>query len=149
MSERETFYGAWRIEVTGRDAVFDERFVITGSDNADGAYPGVIGEAVSVAGAEWILTMEWRDGGGPWQGSRLLRSATYTVMDGLIVSLGADDGPPATADADFNDVVLTCLSDDPDIDPNRPAGNPYDFSIPERSLVEPKGDGGHLPEPSR
>lgn len=138
----EVFHGPWQVEVVGRDAWFDQQFVIAGSSNADGSYPGVVGQAVSVDGADWSLSLEWRDQ-GPWEPSRVQRSADYDVMLGLSVTLGADDGPVATADFDYNDVVILCRSLDPAHDPNRPTRNPYDFSIPEKVLVpseQPKHD---------
>src|SRR6266487_6103707 len=94
------FFGNWNVEVLTKDAAFDERFRIQGSDLADGAYPGIPGSGPGpVTGVEWILTMEWNDNAGSgWQPSDIKRSATYTIDDGLVVFLGADDNFPALRD---------------------------------------------------
>lgn len=132
----ETFYGPWTVALEQMDAVSEHRFLITGADLGAGAHdPGVIGTSVKVAGPEWNLTIEWNDGTG-WQQSDIQRTAAYTALDGLVVTLGGDDGPPATADRDFNDMVLIARSDDPALDPLRPAGgNLYDFSVPDDRIV--------------
>jgi hypothetical protein len=138
----ETFYGPWSVAVVGKDSNFDQRFVITGSDTADGGYAGVVGFSIGVTGDEWTLTMDWLDS-NQFRPSRIERAARYDVRDALIVTLGADDGPEATADRDFNDMVLVLRSEDPALDALRPSGNPYDFTITEGMLVPPEKDPKH------
>lgn len=139
----ETFYGPWSVALEQMDAVSEHRFVISGAEVGAGVHdPGVIGTVVKVAGSEWNLRIEWNGGTG-WQESDIQRTATYTALDGLVVALGGDDGPPATADRDFNDMVLIARPDDPTLDPLRPErGNPYDFSVPDDRIVHKE----HLPD---
>jgi hypothetical protein len=134
---KEVFYGPWSIRVDQKESNLDQRFLISGSDNADGGYAGVVGFSIGVTGKEWTLTAEWLDG-NQFRPSRLRRSARYDVQEGLIVTLGADDGQEPTADLDFNDMVLVLESEDPALDPIRPSGNPYDFTITENMLVPGK-----------
>jgi hypothetical protein len=132
----ETFYGEWSVLVLSKEAWFDERFVIAGSDSSDGAYPGVAGSGPGpVSGAEWTLTMQWNDNSGSgWQPSGLRRWVSYTVQDGLVVTIGADDNYEHLRDGDFNDCVLTCRSLDPAHTPLHPIVNPYDFTLPKDVL---------------
>ena len=135
----ETFYGPWRVEVVGGDATRPQRFTITGSDNADGSYPGTLGSGVDVDGAEWVVTLEWKDH-AVFRPSAIAKTATYDVFRGLVVTLGGDD-LTGGGDRDFNDLIVQLTSNDPDLNPAPPSTNPYDFSFPESFLVE--GDGDH------
>lgn len=137
----EIFYGPWRVEVVGGDAVRPQRFVIAGSDNADGAYPGALGTGVNVEGDHWTVTMEWQDH-AVFRASEIARTATFDVQRGLLVTLGADD-LSGGGDRDFNDLILLLSSNDPELNPNPPSGNPYDFSYPESFLEPGNGDGDH------
>ena len=134
----ETFYGPWEITVVSRDAWFDQRIVVTGSDGMDGAYPGVPGSPpLRVTGAEWSLRMEWNDNAGSgWQPSEIRRAARYTVAEGLVVELGVDDNYEHLRDHDFNDVVIGLVSRDPLHTPLHPIVNPYDFTVPKKYLDE-------------
>jgi hypothetical protein len=131
----EVFFGPWSVSVQRKDADFDQRVVISGAAVGSGAHPGVVGPTVGVDGDRWELDLEWSDG-GPWQPSAVRRTATFTPLDGLVVTLGGDDGPPATADHDFDDLVVVVQSADPALDPLRSGGFPYDFSLPEDRIVE-------------
>jgi hypothetical protein len=133
----QTFYGPWSVEVVSLEASFSERFVIGGSANADGAYDGTPGVSVQVSGDEWTLDLQWNDNtGSGWQPSDVRKTAEYTISDGLVVTLGADDNLDAVRDHDYNDVVLACRSMDPTIDP--PATDPpLDFTITEDQLRRP------------
>ena len=127
------FFGSWTVQVVQKDAAFSERFVIEGSDASDGAYPGDTGTpAVSVSGPRWRIRMEWNDNvGSGWQSSAVRRNSVgYTVQDGLVILLGADDNYEQFRDHDFDDVVLRCSSDDPQVNPWRPFANPYDLTLP-------------------
>jgi hypothetical protein len=130
----EIFHGPWAVHVESKNSFFAQRFVISGSDSSDNGYPGVPGQSIGVTGDEWTLTMDWLDG-NQFRPSRIRQSATYDVQKGLIVTLGADDGPPETADRDFNDMIVVLQSEDPSLDPLTPSGNPYDFTIPEEIIV--------------
>lgn len=130
----EIFYGDWTVEVFSKDAAFSQRFIIDGSDASDGVHPGATGTApVSVSGQRWSITMEWNDDvGSGWQPSDVRRtSATFTLQDGLVILLGADDNFEQLRDHDFNDVVLRCHNTDPTLTPWQPLGNPLDFTLPE------------------
>ena len=132
----DTFHGQWIVEVWQKDALFNERFVISGSDSSDGAYSGVVGATpVVVSGDQWNITLEWNDGhGSGWQPSAIHRkSAACTASDGVIVLLGADDNYEQYRDGDYNDLVLRLRSVDPDIAPWYPITHQYDFTLPEKA----------------
>jgi hypothetical protein len=127
----ELFHGRWLVLVLSKDAGADQRVMITGADSGAGDLPGVPGEVVEVQGAEWTLALEWSvDGGATWDASRIRRSAVFTAQDGLVVTLGADDGPAATADEDFNDLVVVVSALDEPLGPPATPAHPPDFGLP-------------------
>lgn len=119
------------------ESAFSQRFVIGGSVGADGAYDGTPGVSVQVSGDAWTLDLEWNDNvASGWQPSDVRKSADYTIGNGLVVTLGADDNVDAVRDRDFNDLVVACRSTDPAVDP--PATDPpLDFTITEDQLRKP------------
>lgn len=127
----ETLYGDWSVIVASTSAVFDERFVIAGSASSDRDYPGVPGTGPGpVSGAAWTITAQWNDNqGSGWRPSVMRRSATYTVANGLEITLRADDNYDNLRDGDFNDLVIVCLSLDPSLALPQPTTNPYDFTV--------------------
>lgn len=157
----ETFYGAWLIDVVGKDAAFGQRYVVSGSDRADGAYLADIGSPrIQVSGAEWTLALEWNNNvGSGWQPSRVIRqSVTFDINAGLIVVLGVDDNALEYADNDFNDLIIRCQNIDPHLIPWYPHRNTVDFRLPRRKGgdhnnpgKEPGKDSGgkQIPDPCR
>jgi len=129
--DRQVFYGAWRVEVVHGTLLPSERFVISGSDNADGAYPGQLGAAMTVTGDEWALMAGDIENDGRLSATPIRRSATYDVERGLLVTLAAT----RAVIAEHYYLVLVCQSEDPTLDPDHPSGTPYDFSIPESFIV--------------
>ncbi|MFW9801794.1 MAG: hypothetical protein ACFFFC_04040 [Candidatus Thorarchaeota archaeon] len=99
----ETFRGRWRITVKGRQASFDQRFVITGSDTSDGTYPGVVGspEIIVDGAAGWQVQIQHNDGSG-WKDS-LMRQANQVVNG---ASLQLDIESEDWTDMDWTDLVL-------------------------------------------
>lgn len=131
-SETQDFYGPWNLEVATKDAWFDQQIRLSGTDNADGDYPGTPGTQIEATGDHWQLTMQWRDpSGGQWQPSRIRRLASYTADNGLQALLGADDSPPAVADGDYNDMTVLASYRDHSLDPPQPDPRLYDFTVTE------------------
>ncbi|MET8030939.1 hypothetical protein [Streptomyces avermitilis] len=133
----QTFHGAWFVQVVSRESAFDQRLVISGADSGDGLYEGTPGVTAQVSGDRWTLALEWNDNvASGWQPSGVRKSAAYTIQDGLVITLGADDNVEPVRDLDYNDVVVTCTSLDPNVNP--PAGDPpLDFTITEKQLRRP------------
>lgn len=129
----EIFYGPWTIRVHSAEAENRQQFSINGSDN-DRVVAGTPGDSVLVSGDHWTVTMQWFDG-IEFQPSRHRRSAIYDLQAGLTVTIAADDGPPDTADEDFNDLVLVLHCEDPEMNPIPPEGPLPDFTLPEDILV--------------
>jgi hypothetical protein len=133
----QTFHGTWSIQVSEIHAGFAQRFIISGSAGSDGIYPGVVGTLLpQVSGSQWTVRMEWNDNvSSGWQPSDVRRSASYTVQHGLVVLLGADDGFPANRDHDYNDMILSCVNLEPEVNPFPPGPPPFDFSLPKSIIV--------------
>lgn len=132
----DSFSGQWIVEVWQKDAAFDERYVISGSDSSDGTYAGLTGTApIVVTGNEWTVELEWNDQhGSGWLPSAVHRkSAAATASDGVVVFLGADDNYEQFRDGDYNDLVLRLRSVDPSIAPWYPISHLYDFTLPAKA----------------
>ncbi len=153
-----TLYGPWWLEAVFGETQSDERFTITGSDSADGVYdkrPLSVGIGTApgmVSGASWNITFEFSPFGffdigqvgpfviGDWYQSGIVRSATYTVKDYLVMTLSADY-PTRPNYAERPDhggraLVITCKSLDPSLRPGSPVVNPYDFTLPRETLAK-------------
>ncbi|MGH3904678.1 MAG: hypothetical protein ACRDTE_10880 [Pseudonocardiaceae bacterium] len=128
----EIFYGDWTVEVLEKNAGFSQRFTIDGSDASDGKYPGVMGTApVAVSGERWSIAMEWNDDAGSgWQPSDVRRTSIgFTLQDGLVMLLGADDNVEQLRDHDFDDLILRCHHTNPTLTPWHPPLTPLDFTL--------------------
>jgi len=125
----EVFYGEWAVAVVSHERAYDQRFTITGSDASDGVYlvstTGSDPPPVNVFGAQWTLTIEWDSPASGWLESDVRRTPTYTAQDGLVINLGAD----VSFEGDYDELVLSCRSLDPPLNPRRPVVNPYDFTV--------------------
>src|SRR5690348_2096440 len=134
MASTQLFSGDWTVTVFSKDAAFSERFVIEGSVSSDGAYPGeTTTPPVSVSGSRWFLRFEWNDNAGSgWQPSDIRRTdASYTLQEGLVTLVAADDNFEQFRDHDFNDLILRCRNLDPQINPRIPLFNMPDFTLPD------------------
>jgi hypothetical protein len=99
--------GRWRVTAVQRQAAFDQRFVIAGSANADGIYPGVVGTSVVVAGngqQPWALTIQHNAGSG-WANSELRETPRVTTGSQITLDIQSED-LPGQPNPDFNDLVV-------------------------------------------
>jgi len=134
-----TFYGPWYVVLGRVHFQFrQQRFRISGSDNADGIYPVTFGNTLvlPVLGAKWQIQMEGvpfaiASAGVPFEPSIVRESIKFVLGEGLIVQL---DGAFQFEAPDPPTVVLTliCTSMDPEINPI-PTANPFSFTLGERS----------------
>ncbi len=104
-----TMQGNWTVRVKSKAADWAQRFIISGSDNADGTYEGDVSTApVSVIGAQWSITVQHRQGSGKnadWVTSAdRLGAPSQAGSDVIFDILSNDSG----GDSDYNDLVLTC-----------------------------------------
>ena len=102
--------GSWTISVASKSAEWDQRFRVVGSTNgADGTYTGSTSTTpVFVAGAQWGVTVEHNPTGPESWSPNLERLGNFRVSGGqFLFDIQSDDGGNL-ADADFNDLVLTC-----------------------------------------
>jgi hypothetical protein len=125
------FYGPWRIEVASKDADYSQRYVIAGSAGSDGAHVAdITTPPVLVDGAAWTISLEWNDNAGSgWLPSDVRKSASNTLAEGLVVTLGADDNYAWYRDGDYNDVVLRLYNQDPTLNPWVPFPGLPDFTV--------------------
>ncbi len=104
-----TMQGSWTVAVKSQNASYKQRFLIQGSDNADGIY--IVGNnpppPLDVTGAQWTITIQHlpRGRGASWRQSaeRLgtpVRSGGTVRFDILYNDSGGDQ--------DYDDLILTC-----------------------------------------
>lgn len=104
-----TMQGAWTISVKSKNASFPQRFLIQGSDSADGIYPGEPGSpAVNVTGAQWSITIQ-HNPNGPVSWLPSAERVTNPVLSGsqLTFDIQSND---SGGDHDYNDLVLSCAT---------------------------------------
>ena len=133
-----TFYGPWHVVLGLVNFHFSKRFIISKSDNADGIYPVVNGNAImlSIQGGEWQIQIENLpfDPGASWQPSIVRESMKFVLGEGLIVQLDGLMRFPDSHDLPFHIVTLTCTSMDPEINPI-PTANPFSFTLGDRPIA--------------
>lgn len=154
----ETLYGHWWLEVEFGGTNSGERFTITGSDSSDGVYdkrPLSVGIGTApglVSGVAWTITFEFSPFGflgigqigpfvmGDWYQSGIVRSATYTLKEYLVMTLTADyptrPNYAARPDHGQQGLVITCISLDPSLRPGLPVVAPFDFTLPRETLAK-------------
>ena len=153
-----TLYGPWWLEVVFGGTHSGERFTIAGSDSADGVYDkrplsvGIGSAPGMVSGASWNMAFEFSPFGfldigqvgpfviGDWYESGIVRSATYTAKEHLVMTLSADY-PTRPNYAERPDhggraLAITCISLDPSLRPVPPVVNPYDFTLPRETFAK-------------
>jgi hypothetical protein len=124
----ETFRGRWQVTVVGKEAAYDQRFVITGSDASDGAHPGTMGYSVIVDGrGGWQIQIQHNDGTG-WRDSLMRRTNRVVSGTSLRWTIESEDIPEREP-KDWNDLVLQVKKVGPIIEvPVRP------YAVEPRSL---------------
>ncbi len=125
--------GTWTLTAIAKLAEWDQRIVITGSANADGAHPMVPGTIIpNVRGVDFEVTSQaFNPMVGAWLDSFQLEMMSWDSIKGVVLTISADDRTN-TPDADFDDLVVECVTTDPELVPPRFLGPRMDLTIPER-----------------
>ena len=99
--------GIWRLTVIQKQAAYQQRFRISGSDNADGNHPGTVGYSIEVKRLDenpWTITIEHNDGSG-WEKSEV-RERSKTKNGSQINIIIESEDIPIGGDRDFTDCVI-------------------------------------------
>lgn len=128
MASPQTFHGPFEITVTHVESSRVQELVVQGSNDGGGRYPGTVGETIRVDGDTWTLDLEWYQPKGGWRSSLIDRQAAYTVADGLVFTLRAQNGP--VEPVHWKHLRVSVASSDPALNPMHPPGFPPDFTIP-------------------
>jgi hypothetical protein len=138
--------GTWTLTAIAKLADWDQRVVITGSTNADGAHPMVAGTVLpNVRGIDFeVKSQAFNPVMGQWLDSFQIEVMSWDPIKGVLLTISADDRTNAP-DADFDDLVVECITTDPELAPPRFRGPRMDLTIPER-YVRQKRD---RPRPRR
>lgn len=99
------FAGKWRGTVTGRNAGFSQRVVVSGATSGNGAYNGVVGNSFVFENGQ--AELQWNDGAGSgWQSSGIISSIGQTSPLVVVRFVSADDNFPASRDGDYDDLQV-------------------------------------------
>jgi hypothetical protein len=137
--------GTWTLQATDKQADWDQRVLITGSTNADGAHPMVVGTVIpNVRGLDIDVKMQaFNPGIRQWLDSFQIEIMSWDAAKGVVVTISADDRTD-TPDADYNDLIVECTSSDPELVPPRFDGPRLDLTVPRQYVGE---KGGYYPQP--
>ena len=126
--------GTWTLRTITLDAGWRQRILIAGSTAHDGGHEMVLGDEVpNVQGDEMTLTPQaFNPGLGDWIESLQEERAAWADAVGMTITIFADDNPPA-GDRDFNDFVVLCLPQDPELITSHTFPRP-DLTIPESKV---------------
>jgi hypothetical protein len=106
----EFFQGRWRATVTGRNAGFSQRVLVSGGASGNGAYNGVVGNSFEFSDAQ--VELQWNnESGSGWQPSAVTSSVGMSSPLVIVRFISADDNFPDERDGDFDDlqVAFECL----------------------------------------
>jgi hypothetical protein len=97
--------GNWTINVKAKQAVFPQRFVVSGAASGNGVHNATVGMApVPVTGNLWTIAIQNNPGAGFQQSDTRLK---FPVLQGGFYKFDIESND-AGADQDFNDLILTC-----------------------------------------
>ena len=138
--------GTWALTAIAKLAGWDQRVVIPGSTNADGAHPMVAGTVLpNIRGTDFeVKSQAFNPTMAQWLDSFQIELMSWDPVKGVMLTISADDRTNAP-DADFDDLVVECTTTDPELAPPRFRGPRMDLTIPER-YVRQKPD---RPRPTR
>ncbi|HSX30160.1 MAG TPA: hypothetical protein VLE73_06395 [Candidatus Saccharimonadales bacterium] len=101
----EFFAGKWRATVSGRNAGFSQRIVVSGAVSGNGAYNGVVGNSFVFEDGQ--VELQWNnDTGSGWQPSGMISSIGMTSPLVVFRSMSADDNFPDQRDGDYDDLEV-------------------------------------------
>ena len=126
--------GKWTLQAIGNNAGWQQRIVISGSLAHDGPHVMVLGSSIAhVEGNQIeIAAQALNPSSNTWVNSLMQQVMDWDNASGLQVRLNVDDNPP-TGDLDFNDLVVLCTAEDPDLTSPLAGARP-DLTIPEGYL---------------
>lgn len=127
-----TFFGPWRLRASVEPSQFFERFVIAGSDAADGIFePVEDGPPVEldVSGGRWTIDVQARFQEGDWFSYEPVRSTRFVPQQGLTMWLTGEVISEPDASVFAHLLVVRLVSTDPILSPPM-IPNPFDFSLP-------------------
>lgn len=138
-----TLHGKWLLTAIGNEAGWQQAVLISGSDGADGIHPMQLGTIVGpVEGAAFeVKPHAFNPATNTWIRSNERALMSYDANKGAVVTIYADDNPGPQADNDYNDLIVECAPQDPDLQPPQPDQPPIDLTIPEGAV------GRHLRHP--
>ncbi len=103
-----TMQGNFTVSVKSKSASYKQRFVIQGSDGADGTYAGeTTTPPVNITGTQWTITIQHlpKGKGASWQVSDERLGTPFRSGGQVLFDIFSNDSGP---DEDYNDLILTC-----------------------------------------
>ena len=124
--------GTWTLLCIGKESGWSQGILISGSNAHDGIHAMVVGDEIhGVQGDEMTLTPQALNPAIGWVDSLQEERAAWHDVMGMTITIAADDNPPF-GDEDFNDLVVLCLPEDPDLQ------TPHTFPRPDLTIPKSK-----------
>jgi hypothetical protein len=95
--------GRWKIKVLAKNAGWDQRFLITGSNSSDGNYPGIVGTRIESEGANWTIHIQSKDPNDWVDSDMRIGPEIPSGISSIRIIESNDQGG---TDVDFDDLVL-------------------------------------------
>jgi hypothetical protein len=123
--------GTWTLRAIEKESGWRQGILITGSSAHDGIHEMLVGDLISgVHGEEMTLTPQaFNPALGAWIDSLQQDHTAWDDTIGMTITISADDNPPH-GDRDFNDLVVLCLPEDPELQ------TPHTFPRPDLTIPE-------------
>jgi hypothetical protein len=98
--------GKWRGTVTGRNAGFSQRVLVSSATSGNGAYNGVVGNSFVFEDGQ--VELQWNNSSGSgWQPSAIISSIGMTSPLVVVRFMSADDNFPGQRDGDYDDLQVS------------------------------------------
>lgn len=100
------YYGRWRVIILDKNAAYEQRVLVSGASEGDGAHAGIPGESFIVDGETWNLKIQHDDGSG-WDDSVLYPEPLVVSGAHLHQIVSSEDRPEDPTDVqDRNDLII-------------------------------------------
>lgn len=122
--------GTWTLRAIEKESGWRQGILIAGSAAHDGLHELLVGDEIAgVQGDEVTVTPQAFDPARGWTDCLQLERLAWEDSVGVTVTISADDNPPQ-GDRDFNDLVVLCLPEDPEL------RTPHSFPRPDLTVPE-------------
>ena len=129
-----TLSGTWTLTAVSSEAGWTQGVLISGSAAHDGIHAMAVGDKIeNVRGRNVsVKPQAFNPATESWEESLEQELMSWDAVNGVVITISADDHPSGAPDHDFNDLVVQCTSVEPAL--AAPRQRPIDLTIPEQGV---------------